>query len=194
MDGAERTTWNTSSRLNVNTGAIEMGSRHFGGTLNLTTGSAGRLTLNLADPNASWTMAGRMNLAGLGNLTITRVAGSRMIVIGDFNMGAGIAQITADTALQGADVSIAANGTPRFFGGTTVDAAATFAGTGTLHNGIGAASAGRAMKSAARSTIGIHLRSGCIADNARAEEMASTMAGRAWRKDGGSEALGANDC
>lgn len=137
MDGTTNTTWTINHSLTVNTQAIEQGSQQFDGTLNMNAGAVGRLTVNLADPGASWTMDGTMNLAGLGVLTTTRVAGSRMIVTGDLNMGTGIAQITADTALQGADLNINAGGTLRMRGTTTVDSHTQFSGTGVLHNGIG---------------------------------------------------------
>lgn len=137
MDGNNNAAWTITHSLTVNTQAIEQGSQQFDGTLNMNVGAVGRLTVNLADPAASWTMDGTMNLAGFGMLTTTRVAGSRMIVTGDLNMGAGIAQITADAALQGADVNINAAGTLRMRGMTTVDSNTQFSGTGILHNGIG---------------------------------------------------------
>lgn len=136
MDGSNNVAWTINHALTVNTQAIELGSQQFDGTFNMNAGAVGRLTLNLADPDASWTMNGAMNLAGFGVLTTTRVAGSRMIVTGDLNMGAGIAQITADTVLRGADVNINAGGTLRMRGVTRVEADTDFFGTGTLHNGI----------------------------------------------------------
>ncbi len=136
MDGNNDAAWTINHSLTVNTQAIESGSQQFDGTLNMNVGAIGRLTVNLADPSAAWTMNGTMNLAGLGVLTTTRISGSRMIVTGDLNMGTGIAQITADTSLQGANVSIAASGTLRMRASTTVDAATSFGGTGTLHNGL----------------------------------------------------------
>lgn len=54
-------------------------------------GAVGRLTINLADPAAAWTMNGTMSLADLCVLTTTRVAGLRRIVTRDLNMSAGIA-------------------------------------------------------------------------------------------------------
>ncbi len=137
MDGSGATSWSINHRLEVNTQAIETGSQIFDGTMNINGGIAGRLTMNLEDPGASWTMNGEMNLAGLGALTITRVAGSRMIVAGDLNMASGIAQITSDTAFQGANVSIVSGGNLRTFGNTTVNAATNFAGAGVLQNGVG---------------------------------------------------------
>ncbi len=134
MDGNNNATWAINHSLTVNTQNIESGSQQFDGTFNMNTGAIGRLTINLDDPDAAWTMNGTMNLAGLGILTTTRVAGSRMIVTGDLNMGSGIAQITADTGFQGANVNIAGNGTLRMRANTTVDAATAFAGDGVLHN------------------------------------------------------------
>ncbi|MFM9957397.1 MAG: hypothetical protein ACKVZJ_04940 [Phycisphaerales bacterium] len=137
MDGNNSTFWTINNALTVNTDAIELGSQQFDGTFNLNVGAIGRLTVNLADTGASWTMSGTMNLAGLGILTTTRVAGSRMIVTGDLNMGAGIAQITADTAFQNANVLIEHNGTLRMRGNTSVDASTAFSNSGVLENGVG---------------------------------------------------------
>jgi hypothetical protein len=134
MDGNNNATWTINHGLTVNTQAIELGSQQFDGTFNMKAGAIGRLTINLDDPAASWAMNGTMNLAGFGALTTTRVAGSRMIVTGELNMGTGIAQITADTAFQGGDVSVAATGNLRMRANTTVDAPTTFSGAGTLQN------------------------------------------------------------
>lgn len=137
MDGLNGTTWTINHGLTVNANAIESGSQQFDGTLNLNAGAIGRLTLNLNDPNAAWTMNGTLNLAGLGVLTTTRIAGSRMIVSGALTMGSGIAQITADTVFQTADVNITGNGTLRMRADTDIDAATVFSGSGLLHNGLG---------------------------------------------------------
>ncbi len=137
MDGDGGTAWNIKHSLTVNTDAVEILSTQFDGTFNMNVGAIGRLTVNLSDPNASWTMGGTMNLAGLGILTTLRVAGSRMIVTGDLNMGSDIAQITADTAFQGANVDIVYDGNLRMRGTTTVDDATAFSGSGTFQNGIG---------------------------------------------------------
>lgn len=137
MDGNGSTAWTINHSLTVNTQSIESGSQQFDGTLNMNAGAIGRLTVNLADPSAAWTMSGTMNLAGFGVLTTTRIAGSRMILTGELNMGTGIAQITADTSLNGANVSIAAGGTLRMLGRTTLDIDTNFSGSGVLHNGAG---------------------------------------------------------
>ncbi|QOI99239.1 MAG: hypothetical protein HRU70_01535 [Phycisphaeraceae bacterium] len=139
MDGNNSTAWTINHGLTVNAQAIEIGSQSFDGTLNLNAGAVGRLTVVLADPDDAWTMNGTLNLAGLGGLTTTRLAGSRVIVSGDVNMGAGIAQITADADLRGATVGIAANGNLRMRAQSTVDADTVFLGTGVLQNGVGAA-------------------------------------------------------
>lgn len=137
MDGGGESTWTINQALVVNTQAIEQNSQQFDGTINMNGSLFGRLTLNLSDPKAAWTMNGTMNLAGFAALAPVRVAGSRMIVTGELSMGTGIARISADTSLQGAAVSIAGGGTLRMLGATTIDAGATFAGTGTLENGDG---------------------------------------------------------
>jgi hypothetical protein len=137
MDGNGDTIWTISHRMTVNTNAIDTGSQQFDGILTIMHGAVGRLTLNLADPTAAWTMNGTMHLGGLGILTTTRVVGSDMIFTGDLNMFSGIAQITANTTFQDAQVRFLESGTLRMRGGTIVDAGTTFLGMGTLENGIG---------------------------------------------------------
>ncbi len=139
MDGASNdTSWQVNNSLVVNADRIG-GVDHniFSGTMNVTGGFLGKATINLNDPNDSWIMNGEMNLAGSGGLPVTRVAGSRMVVQGDLNLTSGIAQITADTDFEGANVDITSSGTLRMRGQTTVDAATSFANSGTLQNGIG---------------------------------------------------------
>ncbi len=141
MDGTSGDTiWNVNSSLVVNTQRIDDFSSRFDGTLNITAGLLGRLTLNLADPNESWQMNGTMNLAGSGGLPVTRVAGSHMQVTGNLNVTSGIAQITADTTFShgsdSATITIDAGATLRMRGHTVVGSNTLFAGSGTLQNGV----------------------------------------------------------
>ncbi len=58
--------------------------------MNIQGGAFTSASLNLADPDASWVMAGEMNLSGTGPLFLSRVDGSKMIVEGDLKVtGAG---------------------------------------------------------------------------------------------------------
>lgn len=195
MDGnSGGTTWDITHRLDVNTQAIEFGSQLFDGTMNIDSGIAGRLTMNLADSGDSWTMNGTLNLAGLGALTITRVAGSRMIVTGELNMGNGIAQVTSDTAFQGADVSIVSGGNLRMFGGTSVDAATTFAGAGTLQNGVGGVMllhSGIALGQVGLTNSGV-LRIGESGAGVAAVDRFSSTATASWGVDIGGNLAGTN--
>lgn len=130
------TTWNIKDRLTVNAHRIGLhAENYFGGTFDIG-GPSGRLTINV-DPGDPWVMDGVMNLAGVGALPVTRVAGSRMIVHGDLNVTGGIVQITADTSLIDGEVSIANGATLRMLGRTTVDSATTAFGAGVLENGPG---------------------------------------------------------
>lgn len=131
------TEWDINSSVVINAGAINEGSQEFGGTMDITAGFTGRLTLNLSDPGASWVMAGGLTLAGSGAIPVTRIAGSRMVVTGELSVTNGIAQITASTSFIGASVTIPAGATLRTRNFTTVDAASSFVGGGTLHNGEG---------------------------------------------------------
>jgi len=99
-----------------------------------------RLTVNLADPNASWSMNGLMNLEGETVLYETRVAGSHMLMNGELDLSTGRVNITADTTFSalpsGADVNIgSATSILRMMGDTFVGGATNFTGFGTLQNG-----------------------------------------------------------
>jgi hypothetical protein len=194
MDGNNDAAWTINHGLTVNTQAIEQGSQQFDGTFNMNAGAVGRLTMNLADPDAAWTMSGTMNLAGFGALTTTRVAGSRMIVTGDLNMGSGIAQITADTSMQGASVIISGGGTLRMRGSTTVDTGTSFSGTGVLHNGLGGAmmlNSGASLSQVGLTNSGILRVGDASAGIASVDRFAST-AEAAWSVDIGGYLAGAN--
>ena len=133
------TTWQVNNSLVVNVDRVGSNvDNNFNGTMNITGGVLGRVTINLTHPNDPWVLYGEMNLAGSGALPVTRVAGNRMAVFGDLNVTSGIAQITADVSiLDQATVDIAANSTLRMRGHTTVGAATFFHGAGTLQNGLG---------------------------------------------------------
>ncbi len=131
------TEWDINSSLVINAGAINEGSQEFGGSMDITGGPLARLTINLDDNAASWEMSGSMTLGGAGAFAATRVAGSWMHVTGELAVSNGIAQITAPTSFIGASVTIPADATLRTRNFTTVDAASSFAGGGTLHNGEG---------------------------------------------------------
>lgn len=140
MDGfSGTTTWNVLNTLAVNAELLDEGASWFDGTFNIDTGFNGRLTINLPDATESWWMRGTMNLAGSGGLPVTRVAGSRMVVTGELNVTSGTALITADTYFSsgvGANVSIPGGAMLSMRGMTRVGANTTFAGAGTLQNGV----------------------------------------------------------
>lgn len=138
---SDNTVWNVSNSLTVNADRINTASNFFSGTMNITGGALGRVTINLSNPSEAWYMLGTMNLAGAGGLPVTRVAGSHIVVGGNLNINSGIVQITADTTLASplgpATVNIAPGATLRTRGATTVEAPTIFAGSGTLQNGVG---------------------------------------------------------
>jgi hypothetical protein len=139
MDGMISSTWAINNGLVINAASIEApGFDIFNGTLNVTGGFFGKLTVNLADPAAAWTMAGSMNLTGDNSLFITRVAGSPLNVSGDLRITGGKAQITADTIFADpSSIDFAApSASLRLTGRTSIEAGAAFTGEGTLFNGV----------------------------------------------------------
>lgn len=143
MDGLSgNTSWNINSNLTINaemTGTTS--SNRFEGIMNIQGGTLPRLNMNLADPNASWVMAGEMNLSGTGSNYWTRVGGSHMIVQGDLNVTGGRVRINSDTTFSDAgfagpaEVSIGPDDAAlRMHGQTTVEAGVVFHGQGSLVN------------------------------------------------------------
>jgi hypothetical protein len=143
MDGLSgKTTWNVNAPLFIQAQQVgTTASNRFAGTLNLPGGLAPRMTLQLADPAASWIMSGTLNLAGQTHLVETKVAGSRMVVEGRLNLSAGRVRIDADTHFSAAgfagpaQVTIGPADAQLWMNGQTlVDAGVVFGGQGTLRN------------------------------------------------------------
>ncbi len=138
MDGNANTFWDINSSLVVN--AIDTGSftgDTFGGTFDIGNGLITQLAVNLADSDATWTMAGEMFLANNAPFQSTRVAGSRMQVTGDLNVNGANVRITADTDIEDGSTTFfqTANSSLVMRGTTTVQSGALFMGTGTFING-----------------------------------------------------------
>jgi hypothetical protein len=149
-------TWSVNSSIVVNAGSLS----HVPGnvvlaTLNVSGGFVGRLTINLADPDASWRMSGAMNLTGDASLFLTRVAGSAMEVHGDLSVTGGRASVSAPTTFfDHATLTVGpASAILRFTDVTRVAAGTTIAGAGTLQNG----SAGDMTLASGVSTAGVGL-------------------------------------
>lgn len=143
MDGLSGdTVWNINSGLTVNAEMIATtSSNRFGGAMNIGGGITPRLTINLSDSAASWTMGGVMNLVGLTNFVETKVAGSQMIVQGDLNVTGGRVRINSNTTFSDdsfagpAQVSIGpAAAELRMHGVTEIENGVEFVGSGTMIN------------------------------------------------------------
>ncbi|MDZ4756054.1 MAG: hypothetical protein SGJ11_16345, partial [Phycisphaerae bacterium] len=137
MDGSSgNTAWSIATPLVINANSVDaVAGQPFDGELDLTGTFLGKLTINLANPNAHWTMAGTLDVGGVGALMITRVAGSPMWVSGEINVTNAVS-ITADASLLiSCDVQFAsASARLRFGGTTTVHETASFLGGGRLEN------------------------------------------------------------
>lgn len=100
--------------------------------IRLTGGLSPKLTVNLASPNASWSMGGILDLGGFGGLTTTRLAGSTVYLEGTTNVTNAV-QVTADTTLNGGQVNFTTDASRlRFASDATVNANTSFAGGGRL--------------------------------------------------------------
>ena len=102
LDGSSGVTqWDINAGLTVNADQIDTSTNSFDGALDIGGGVGGRLTVNLANPAASWQMQGTMDLTGVSGLWFTRVAGSRMEVGGDINVANADIDFSADVTLLG---------------------------------------------------------------------------------------------
>ncbi|HZW07082.1 MAG TPA: MYXO-CTERM sorting domain-containing protein, partial [Phycisphaerales bacterium] len=136
IDGAfGSTTWSIGNALTINAAHVETDSENVHSAITIAGTFLGRLTVNLDDPNASWVMAGEMNLGGVANIPTVRVAGSALEVYGNLNITNRII-ITADTTLApGSDIAFQTpTSSLRTDGLTRVAATVGFTGGGTLHN------------------------------------------------------------
>jgi len=138
MDGQGDTLWDINASLVVNAGQIGTPEvNEFSGTLDIGAGISTRLTVNLHDPDASWTMAGTMNLAGEAAFYNIRLGGSPVESSGSVNLASGRAQISADTRFAGGTLNLAAASADlRMMGKTVVTDQVNVVGVGTLRNGV----------------------------------------------------------
>lgn len=127
--------WSIGNALTVNADAIDTGLNIFDGSMQISGTFLGRLTVNLADPDDQWTLAGTLELGGVAAILTTRIEGSRIRVNGAMEVTNAV-QITADTTL--APAGSATFGTPtsrlRLTGESLVQAGHVFSGQGRLEN------------------------------------------------------------
>ncbi len=84
MDGLSFSDWSIESSLVVNADTYDdSGFPAFGGNMTVNGGLLSKLTMNLSDPAMPFIigdLAGTLNLEGVGNLLITRYAGSPLVI------------------------------------------------------------------------------------------------------------------
>lgn len=138
MDGNGSAVWQINAPLVINAAHVESAtSDSFDGTLNIANGIWPRLTIQLADPTAAWTMNGQLSLTGDNVIVATRVAGSAMRLSGDLSLASGKSQIEADLEItNSASVALgSATADLRVQGVTRIADGAIFSGSGTMRNG-----------------------------------------------------------
>jgi hypothetical protein len=138
MDGSGDAMWDINASLVVNAAQLNLvEGTPFTGTLDIGAGISTRLTINLDDPDAGWSMAGTMNLAGEAAFYNIRLGGSPVESSGSVNLASGRAQISADTRFAGGTLNLAAASSDlRMMGRTVVTDQVNVLGTGTLRNGV----------------------------------------------------------
>ncbi len=138
MDGASgNTLWDINTGLEVHATQIDTGNNTFNGTFDIGGPTVARLAIHLTDPQASWVMAGTMNLGGIPIGFANRVAGSKMVVTGQLNVQQRV-DISADTTLSAASTTDIDSSTDvlQMRGTTVVEPGATITGDGYLQNAV----------------------------------------------------------
>ncbi|MBX3416131.1 MAG: hypothetical protein KF851_00895 [Pirellulaceae bacterium] len=142
MDGATNdTTWNISRNFVVNAERISASlDNRFAGTMNISGGFTGKLTMNLGGEFPSrWNMDGTMNLSGVAGDTfpVDRLAGTGVRVTGDVNVNHQVRVTSSADFMAGSSLNFASAGSlVQFTGDTRIDGATTISGMGTLENGF----------------------------------------------------------
>ena len=128
MDGAAHdTTRNTNRNFVVNAERISASlDNRFAGTLNISGGFTGKLTINVGgDVPSRWSMAGSMDLSGVAGDTfpVDRLSGSAVRVTGDVNVNHQV-RVTANAEfMAGSSLNFASsNSLVQFTGHTHIDA------------------------------------------------------------------------
>lgn len=196
MDGTTQHAWTIQNNLTVNAGLLDTAGNSVDGVLNIGGGAFSRITVNLADPNDSWTIVDEANLAGLtggGHLLISRIGGAPLNIAGILNVTSGRPGITAPTTiLNSATIDIGpANAELHLSAVSLVAPSVTFQGDGVLGNG----SAGEMTLEDGVSTGGVGLTNGGIlnigsAAGAVSVDRFTNAAGGAWRVSLGGHAQG----
>ena len=104
LDGSLGNTasWDFDAPMTLNVDAIDTSDNIYDGVLDLGDAFGSRLTVNLTDPAARWTMDGTCNLSGNAAFNLNRIAGSTpMDVTGEVNLTNSKAGILADTRFLG---------------------------------------------------------------------------------------------
>ncbi len=140
MDGADRDNrWTVTNPLVIEAGRIDEGGENdvFSG-IEVIGGFLPALTIRLSDPEASWSMHGRMTLAGGSPFPLRRVSGSPVRLFGTLEVPSGAAEIAADLeVLMGAIIALNENTTLRTRGTTVLHHGVAYTGSGTIRNGVG---------------------------------------------------------
>ena len=140
MDGGTGdTVWTIQNQATINAGDLGSSANVFTGTFNIKAGSFARLRINLADPDAAWTLAGELTFTGGTTFLQRSLLGSPAIVTGSLDVASGIADVISDLTL--ADTGELGLALPtslvRTQGRTILEPGASVAGLGTLRNGQG---------------------------------------------------------
>jgi hypothetical protein len=134
MDGGGNSDWSIANNLTINTPNIDpAGFQKVDSALTITGTFLGRLNMNIALPSTQWIMDGELNLGGAGGILVTRVYGTKMLILGDLNLQtrSGIAAPTefgpgSQTTFQAATTQL------RLSGDSLIDAGAIFLGDGEI--------------------------------------------------------------
>jgi len=139
MDGTNNTTWTINDALTINALGIDEFNNVFDGTMTVAGPSSARLTLNLDNPTASWSLGAapaKMSLASSGPMT-TRLDGSPFRMFGVLEVTNAV-RIASNTRLeQGGVVSFTTPNSRLRLSGESLLAGGSFVGGGRIENQFG---------------------------------------------------------
>jgi hypothetical protein len=140
FDGATLPNWTITSGLTITAGSLESGGASvFNGSIELSPTLASRLTVNLTGPAEAWVIAGELTLRGLGNLILTRLAGSPLTIAGATSVEGRIQATCPLTVGANATVTFETGASAlRLAAASVVESGATFVGAGQVETSTAA--------------------------------------------------------
>lgn len=136
--------WTIEDALTIDAAAIDISAAEepwIGSTIVVGGSITAALHMQLAAPQTRWHSGGSVVLRGIGALPVTRLGGTPVGFHTFLTVADGLVQITADTVIDGAAVTIEDDSTLRLRASSVITAESSFHDAGMLTNGVNGAMA-----------------------------------------------------